>query len=65
MDASPFEGYPAQAMEAQQDYLRGAKPDVALQVAANARRWWRNSGKLINAVLTIRWADQLGMPRLA
>jgi len=45
--------------------VRGAKPDVALQVAANARRWWRNSGKLINAVLTIRWADQLGMPRLA
>jgi group II intron reverse transcriptase/maturase len=45
--------------------VRGAKPDVALQVAANARRWWRNSGKLINAVLTIKWADQLGMPRLA
>ncbi|MBK1837415.1 hypothetical protein JHL17_08305 [Azospirillum sp. YIM B02556] len=44
---------------------RGAKPAVAQQVAANSRRWWRNSGKLLNAVLTIKWADQLGMPRLA
>jgi len=26
--------------------------------------WWRNSGKLLNATLTIRWADQLGMPSL-
>jgi hypothetical protein len=43
----------------------GAKPDVAAQVAANGRRWWRNSGMLLNSVLTIKWADQLGMPRLA
>lgn len=43
---------------------RGAKLDVARQVATNAGRWWRNSAKLINAVLTIKWADQLGMPRL-
>ena len=43
----------------------GAKPNVAAQVAGNARRWWRNSGMLINSVLTIRWADQLGLPRLA
>jgi hypothetical protein len=43
---------------------RGAKPGVAQQVAANAGRWGRNSGKLLNATLTIRWADQLGMPRL-
>jgi RNA-directed DNA polymerase len=27
----------------------GAKPDVARQVAANSRRWWRNSGMLLNA----------------
>ncbi|KAA0577510.1 RNA-directed DNA polymerase [Azospirillum sp. B21] len=44
---------------------RGAKPDAAQQVAANSRRWGRNSGKLLNAVLTIGWADQLGLPRLA
>lgn len=43
---------------------RGAKADVALQVAGSSRRWWRNSAKLLNAVLTIKWADQLGMPRL-
>ena len=43
----------------------GAKPNVAAQVAGNARRWWRNSGMLLNSVLTIRWADQLGLPKLA
>ena len=43
----------------------GAKPNVARQVAANSRRWWRNSGMLINAVLTLAWADQLGLPRLS
>ena len=44
---------------------RGAKPDVARQIAGNSRRWWRNSGMLLNSVLTIKWADHLGMPRLA
>ncbi|AJD40715.1 group II intron maturase-specific domain-containing protein [Rhizobium gallicum] len=44
---------------------RGASFDVASQVAANARRWWRNSAKLLNTALTIKWADRLGMPRLA
>jgi RNA-directed DNA polymerase len=44
---------------------RGAKPADAARVAANGRRWWRNSAMLLNAVLTIRWADQLGVPRLA
>jgi RNA-directed DNA polymerase len=43
----------------------GAKPDVAAQAAANSRRWWRNSAKMLNAVLTIKWADRIGMPRLA
>jgi RNA-directed DNA polymerase len=41
----------------------GAKPDVARQVAANSRRWWRNSGMLLNAVLTLNWSDRLGLPR--
>ncbi|TDW27875.1 group II intron maturase [Rhizobium azibense] len=44
---------------------RGASFDVASQVAANARRWGRNSAKLLNTALTIKWADRLGMPRLA
>ena len=45
--------------------VRGAKPDVARQVAANSRRWWRNSGMLLNAVLTLNWSDRLGLPRLS
>jgi RNA-directed DNA polymerase len=43
----------------------GAKPDVARQVAANSLRWWRNSGMLLNAVLTLDWSDRLGLPRLS
>jgi RNA-directed DNA polymerase len=43
---------------------RNASPDVAAQVAANARRWWRNSGMLLNSVLTLAWADRLEIPRL-
>ncbi len=35
------------------------------QVAANSRRWWRNSGMLLNAVLTLKWSDRLGLPRLS
>src|ERR1700738_4058229 len=43
----------------------GGKPEVARQVAANSRRWWRNSGMLLNAVLTLNWSDRLGVPRLS
>ena len=43
---------------------RKAPCDVAAQVAANARRWWRNSGMLLNSVLNLAWADRLGIPRL-
>ncbi len=42
----------------------GASPDVAAQVAGNSRRWWRNSGMLLNSVLNLAWADKLGLPRL-
>jgi RNA-directed DNA polymerase len=38
---------------------------VAQQVAANSRRWWCNSGKLLNSVLTITYFDQMGVPRLS
>ncbi|MBU1352600.1 MAG: group II intron reverse transcriptase/maturase [Gammaproteobacteria bacterium] len=44
---------------------RGATHDVAKQAAVNGRRWWRNSAKLLNSVLTIAWFDQLGLPRLS
>ncbi|VCU72036.1 Group II intron, maturase-specific domain [Pigmentiphaga humi] len=43
----------------------GASHDVARQIAANSRRWWRNSGKLLNSVLGLAWFDRLGLPRLA
>jgi RNA-directed DNA polymerase len=44
---------------------RGATHDVAKQVSVNGRRWWRNSAKLLNSVLTIAWFDQMGLPRLS
>lgn len=43
----------------------GASASVAQRVAANSRRWWRNSGKLLNCVLNLAWFDRLGLPRLA
>jgi len=42
----------------------GANIMVARRVAANSRRWWRNSGKLLNSVLNLAWFDRLGLPRL-
>lgn len=43
----------------------GASCVVAQQVAANSRRWWCNSGKLLNRVLDLAWFDRLGLPRLS
>lgn len=43
----------------------GATPKVAAGLAARDRGWWHSSGRLSNAVLTIKWADRLGVPRLA
>ncbi|CAM4115263.1 group II intron reverse transcriptase/maturase [Roseateles saccharophilus] len=43
----------------------GARADVAHRVAANSRRWWRNSAEGLNAVLDIAWFDRLGLPRLS
>ena len=43
----------------------GASRDIAAQVAANARRWWFNSAKLVHHVLTIAYFDSLGVPRLS
>lgn len=44
---------------------RGLSRDDAAMVARNGRRWWRNSGMLINKAFPIRYFDQLGIPRLA
>jgi hypothetical protein len=44
---------------------RGLSQHNAAKVAANARRWWRNSAMLINAAFPISYFDQLGVPRLA
>ena len=43
----------------------GANDNVAKRVAANSSRWWRNSAKLLNSVLTIAYFDNLGLPRLS
>jgi RNA-directed DNA polymerase len=43
----------------------GASAKGARLVAANSRRWWRNSGMALNSVLTIAYFDRLGVPRLS
>jgi group II intron reverse transcriptase/maturase len=44
---------------------RGMTHTSAARVAANGRRWWRNSAKLIHVALPNRYFDQLQLPRLA
>ena len=44
---------------------RGLSPDDAATVARHGRRWWRNSGMIINKAFPISYFDQLGIPRLA
>jgi len=43
----------------------GAPGAVAHQIAANSRRWQRNSRYLLNRIFTIAYFDRLGMPRLS
>jgi RNA-directed DNA polymerase len=43
---------------------RGLSERGAAKVAANGRRWWKNSGMLINVAFPIRYFDELGVPRL-
>jgi hypothetical protein len=38
---------------------------AAAKVAANARRWWRNSAMAINFALPSNYFEGLGVPRLA
>ena len=43
----------------------GANEDAARQVAANSRRWWKNSARLLNTALPTSYYDRMGVPRLA
>jgi RNA-directed DNA polymerase len=43
---------------------RGASVDTAAMVAAGTRRWWWNSAQGLQLVLTTRYFDELGVPRL-
>jgi group II intron reverse transcriptase/maturase len=43
---------------------RGLSPDRAAQVAANTRRWWKNSAMALHIALPNRLFDELGLPRL-
>ena len=45
--------------------VRGASEALAAKIAANTRRWWRNSGMAIHIVLPNSLFDGLGVPRLA
>ena len=44
---------------------RGMSADAAARVAANGRRWWRNSAMAIHIALPNALFDKLGVPRLA
>lgn len=44
---------------------RGMPHIASAKIAANSRRWWKNSAKLINVAFPIRYFDELGVPRLA
>jgi RNA-directed DNA polymerase len=44
---------------------RGMSGRAAAQVAANARRWWRNSAMAIHIALPNAVFDKLGVPRLS
>jgi len=44
---------------------RGISSAKAAQVAANARRWWKNSAMALHIALPTSYFDGLGVPRLA
>ena len=43
----------------------GAAENVARQVAANTRRWWKNAAMHLHIALPTSYYDQRGVPRLA
>jgi hypothetical protein len=42
----------------------GVNEDAARRVAANSRRWWKTSAKLLNTALPTSYYDRMGVPRL-
>jgi RNA-directed DNA polymerase len=44
---------------------RGLPGKTAAKIAANTRRWWKNSGLAINIAFPVSYFDGLGLPRLA
>jgi len=70
MDPSPAPSYPPPTLAAwDDDFPRSSSTGLfvigAARIAFNGRRWWKNSGMLINVAFPIRYFDQLGIPRLA
>ena len=45
--------------------VMGASKTDAQRIAANSRRWWRNSCFALNRVMPIAYFDRLGVPRLS
>ena len=43
----------------------GASEQEAQRIAANSRRWWRNSCVALNRVMPFAYFDRLGVPRLS
>jgi group II intron reverse transcriptase/maturase len=43
---------------------RKISPEAAAYVAANTRRWWKNSAMALHVALPNRWITELGVPRL-
>ena len=43
----------------------GASAAAAHRVAANSRRWWRNSAGQLNRAMPVAYFDRLGVPRLS
>ena len=44
---------------------RGLSEQAASHVAANGRRWWKNSAMKIHLAFPLHYFDELGIPRLA
>ncbi len=43
----------------------GASTALAARIAANAKRWWRNSRMALNRVLPVSYFDRLGVPKFS
>jgi RNA-directed DNA polymerase len=43
----------------------GATTDEAAQIAGNAKRWWHNSRRVVQRILTPAYFDSLGVPKFS